>query len=310
MLDKIKRVLTNASGETIGFSIYSVEGEFPNLSSINKKIVDIRPDGFRLTNRNPIQIADPFVIVVNGDKYCFFETKSPGKPGEICVLKFNDSGHFTVYSCDLQIASHVSFPFLFKDKLSDKIYLIPETAAEREVAIYESVVFPTIWHKKKVLLTGNYVDSHVFEYGHVYYLFTTEKIATEKPNYFNYQLQLYTSNQLLGNYFPHPRNPISIGRKFARSAGGIIVSGNTMFRVAQDCAHSYGRELMVMKILRLTPQEYEEELVVERWINRTFSHVTGGHHVSQAISGEQHYLAVDFNYADSYFQRFINPFLK
>lgn len=310
LLDRIKGVLTNPSGSTIGFSIFTVEGEFPNLSGVNKKIIDINPARFRLTNKNPVQIADPFVVLVNGDKFCFFETKSQGRPGEICVLKFSDSGKFTMYRCDLQLASHASFPFLFQDKLSDKIYLMPETAAEREVAIYESVVFPTRWQKKIILLTGNYVDSHVFEHDHVYYLFTTVKIATERPNYFNYQLQLYTSNDLLGNYSPHPMNPIKTGRKFARSAGGIIVSGNTIFRVAQDCTNSYGRELTVFEILKLTPKEYVEEVVVENWINITFGHVPGGHHVSQVISDKQHYLAVDFNYTDSYFQRFINPLIK
>lgn len=310
LVKRFKQILTNPSGTNIGFSIFASNGFFPDLSSEPEKIVQFRPSSLRLSNKSSFQIADPFIVSVDDQLFCFFETKSLGMPGKISVLTSDDSGGYSIADCELGISSHISFPFIFYDDVDSKLYMLPETSAEREVAVYETVTFPHKWEKKKALLKGNYVDSHLIKHENIFYLFTTEKVVTSRSNYFDYQLKLYTSDYILGEYIPHPVNPICTGRRFSRSAGAVIAEGNALFRVAQDCTTAYGRELSVIQITKLTPREYEEKLVTENWISKIFGHKAGGHHVSCAILAGKRYLAVDFNFTDSYLQRFVNPFLK
>jgi hypothetical protein len=188
--------------------------------------------------------------------------------------------------------------------------MIPETSSSQEIAIYESILFPIKWRKKKVLLSGNYVDSYVFKFQNTFYLFTTKKVKANSGKYFDYEFCIYFSDSLFGEYFPHPKNPISNSKKYSRSGGSILHFNDNLFRIAQDCKDRYGRDLHFFKINNLSKTDYHEELFLEDWVLNTFSNMDGGHHLSTCIWNNNQYIAVDFNYKDSYFQRFVNLLFK
>jgi hypothetical protein len=89
-----------------------------------------------------------------------------------------------------------------------------------------------------------------------------------------------------------------------------VYENGIMYRMAQDCSISYGRELHVLRIKKLTKTEYEEEIWLENWVKHTLQEEIGGHHLSLFNTEDGAYLAVDVNYKDWYIQRFSNPIRK
>jgi hypothetical protein len=67
----------------------------------------------------------------------------------------------------------------------------------------------------------------------------------------------------------------------------------------------------MFEVTKISEVEYEEVLIKENLIYEKVQHKLGGHHVSRVnhpILGVV--WAVDLNFKDSYFQRFINKVLK
>jgi hypothetical protein len=302
MIAKLVNFLTVASTTNIGLRIircYDSEVLNPQKFVVTE---DLRPALLRWRSSQFEHIADPFLYADGDEIHCFFEVKNRRGPGCIEILTFNKQGEKYRRTCNIGLYSHISFPFLITDTDDDKLYMIPETGSEFEVAIYEPSDFPVSWRKKASLLRGNFVDSHILKHGELYYLFTTEKIKNE--HLIDYQLNIYMSKSLFGGYEPHPLSPVKTGKKYSRSGGSIISDGGKLYRLAQDCATSYGRELHLFEVTELSPASYSEKIICENWIQSRMGHKLGGHHLSKTSWLGDQYIAVDFNYKDSYFQRF------
>ena len=184
--------------------------------------------------------------------------------------------------------------------------MLPETSALNEVALYRSVHFPDKWEKYSVLLKGNFVDSSILAMQDHCYLFTTEKVPfdTATKNSFNYLLRLFCAKKINGHYTEHPASPLYLNRKCGRSGGAVINIGGILYRWSQDCSEEYGNELTLFKIAEITPLRYAEKKVQDCWIRKNFFHKWGGHHISAVNFRGKLIAAVDFNYPDTYFQRF------
>lgn len=305
-ITKIISLFLGPKSTNIGINVFSTSKTMLSLSSPYTECFSLSPASFRLSATQPEQIADPFLYICDEVLFCFYEEKVHKMPGRIKVLKFCADNTIESRSCDLGMEDHVSFPFIYHDESqNDSIFMIPETASRREVALYRAVDFPEKWEKEHVFLNGNYVDSHLISKDNKYYLFTTEKIGQLTSQDYNYHLKIYISDTLRGEYKPHPQNPVIKGRKYSRSGGGIMNENGQLYRISQDCFDNYGKEINIFKIIKLSPTEYEEELHTDNWIFNKFGHGLGGHHVHTAIRENLIYIAVDFNYKDSYFQRFV-----
>jgi hypothetical protein len=305
-IKRVVRFLCNPTTTNIGIRIFITPQSVLSLSSPYTERFSLLPASFRTSPNQPEQIADPFIYLTNEGLYCFYEEKTSKSHGRIRVLIMFDDSSIEIRDCDLGLENHVSFPFIYQEnKQEDRIFMIPETASIREVALYRPVNFPVKWEKVQVLLRGNYVDSHLLKKDNHYYLFTTEKIDRSTSQGYSYQLNIYISDNLKGEYRPHPLNPITTGRKYSRSGGSILEENSQFYRISQDCFDSYGKEINIFKIIKLTPTEYEENLQTYNWIINKFGHNLGGHHIHTATRDNFKYFAVDFNFKDSYIQRFI-----
>lgn len=85
-----------------------------------------------------------------------------GGYGKLAVLSF-DGNAFGGFQIILDIGSHLSYPFVFKR--GSTRYMIPESSAAGEVALYVADDFPFGWRKLVTLLEGPYVDTTVYEDG-------------------------------------------------------------------------------------------------------------------------------------------------
>lgn len=61
-------------------------------------------------------------------------------------------------------------------------------------------------------------------------------------------------------WVPHKQNPIVKSLANARLAGKTFFENNQLIRVAQDCQDGYGTKLHFNNIMKLSEDEYEEEM--------------------------------------------------
>jgi len=198
--------------------------------------------------------ADPFLIKYNNNRFIFFEKfKFEKNKGQILVINFNDKNINKEAKTSLTKIHHMSYPFVFR--CCGVIYLIPEEPTANEIALYKAKKFPYTWEKIGVLIDNiQGGDPTLIKFNDLWWLFCTHKGKNG-----NLKLFLYYSQDLLGKWFPHKNNPVKIDIKSARPAGKIFEYKGNLIRPSQDCSQTYGGSIVLNKINKLTPDEFEEE---------------------------------------------------
>jgi len=158
---------------------------------------------------------------------------------------------FSVPITTIEGHRHLSYPYIVED--NKIIYCVPESYREGNVGLYKRNFSEEAFIEERVLVANvNAVDPTLFKYGNHWWLF-----FTTRP-YSATHLYIYYSEQLLGNYRPHPMNPVKIDIRSARPAGTPFIYKDVLFRPAQDCSGTYGGRITINKVLKLTPVEFEE----------------------------------------------------
>lgn len=202
--------------------------------------------------------ADCFGVSIENKKYIFFEELDYGTDAKgrikVCVLDENNKELERLNLRGLPDC-HLSYPFIYKE--DEKIYMIPETAELKEVAIYESISFPQIWQKKKVLLSGHsYIDATLYKDDEKkYWLF-----YSVNGNDFDGDLHLHIAyaDNLFGPYETHPLNPVKISARSARPAGNLFILNGKLYRPAQNFTKSYGGSVVINLINILSTKDFNE----------------------------------------------------
>lgn len=224
--------------------------------------------------------ADPFVLEKNGRYLVFFE-ELPFKTGRahISMLEIDRvSGQASPAVRVLERDYHLSYPFLVEN--DGQLYMIPETAQNGTVEAYRCIDFPLRWKLERVLMEGvRCVDATFHRAADRWWMFANA--AAEGSRMFDDELHLFHAERLLGDWRPHPRNPVKSDARCARPAGQLYWKNGALYRPAQICAPRYGSGLSVNRVLRLTPREYAERQV-ERILPSRDSGVLGVHTINRA----------------------------
>lgn len=221
--------------------------------------------------------ADPFLFVRNGALYLFVEDFARSTRKGVITWFVWTGNSWRCGGVALECPYHLSYPFVFEYR--DRIFMIPETSAAGRVELWEADPFPDRWKLARVLLDGvRAVDSTLLARGEILYLFTNlDRSGVGDPGT---ELHIYCTDDLLdGRWVPHPRNPVIQDCRVARNAGGFFVdSQGRLIRAAQINGSGYGKGLVLRKVDRLSPTEYEEstaEMVEPRWAGN----LAGMHHM-------------------------------
>lgn len=108
-------------------------------------------------------LADSLLYEDTDGAWLFAEAFDVNKGyGKLAVLPF-DGNTFSNFELILDTGSHLSYPFVFKRDSTR--FMIPESSAAQEIALYAAVDFPFGWRKIATLLEGPYVDTTVYEDG-------------------------------------------------------------------------------------------------------------------------------------------------
>lgn len=151
---------------------------------------------------------------------------------------------------------HVSYPFLFRH--GGEIYCIPESRMTGKLSLYRADPFPERWvHAATLIDDFNYADATLVHHEGRFWLW-----AADVPNSGDStSLFVYHAPELFGPWTPHPANPVKVDVGSARPGGTPFVVNGQLYRPAQDCSKTYGGRIVILRINRLTPTEYEEEAV-------------------------------------------------
>ena len=211
--------------------------------------------------------ADPHVIYENDLYYIFIEemTFSENR-GWISVIEMDHQGNYKTPQRVLEKETHLSYPFIFKDK--GEIYMLPETKKTRTVEIYKATKFPFEWSLVQVIMQDVIaVDPTVIKFDEKYWLFVN-KVENQGASAHD-ELHLYYSDDLLSNKWnAHPQNPVISDVKRARPAGRPFMHKNNLFRPSQNCSYSYGYGITINKIEILNETEYSEvpvDFITPKW---------------------------------------------
>jgi hypothetical protein len=214
--------------------------------------------------------ADPHVIHKN-DRYFIFveEYIYKNRKGHISVIDMDSQGQYKDPVPVLETGYHLSYPFVFE--CDEKYYMVPESAQNHTIDLYECVKFPTQW-KFKMSLMNNVlaVDTTFFFHLGKWWLFTG--IAENEGALPEVELFLFYSDDLFTTEWKsHPLNPVISDVTCARPAGKLFTKDGKVYRPSQDCSKTYGHGFNISEVLCLTETEYLEKKVAEvkpNWDNR------------------------------------------
>lgn len=197
-------------------------------------------------------VADPFMIRDASTWYMFFEVdtiRREGNIGKIGMASSKDGYSWKYERIVLEAPYHLSYPYVFR--ADGDFFMIPETRSTRCVQLYRAVDFPSVWRHEKTLLAGRrFADASIVRHNDCWWLFTDAGNTT---------LRLYRAADLDGKWREHPKSPIiKKNPSLARPGGRVLVQGDGVIRLAQDCYPHYGNKVWAFRISELTRHTYRE----------------------------------------------------
>ncbi len=200
-------------------------------------------------------LADSFGIVRDGRTYIFCEELDyPVFKGKIARIEIEDDGGFSQPRVVMDMPFHMTYPYVFE--FQRDVYCVPETYQAGEISLFKAEEFPDRWTKVATLVPDfPGVDSSIFNYQGRWWLIGTRKGAT------NEKLYAFYAPSLLGPWRAHARNPVKSDMSSARSAGTPFLWKGSLYRPAMDNSKVYGKRIVINRVRKLTPTEFDEEPV-------------------------------------------------
>jgi hypothetical protein len=106
-------------------------------------------------------------------------------------------------------------------------------------------------------------------------------MGNEHSGVFDDELHIFHADRLLGEWRPHPLNPVKSDVRCARPAGQFFRRNGALYRPAQICAPLYGSGMSINRVVRLTPHDYAERQV-ERILPSRKDGLLGVHTLNRA----------------------------
>jgi hypothetical protein len=201
-------------------------------------------------------IADPFGLLLDNQLTIFCEHLEYRSGRGVIVATADPNGTaFAPVDIGPQPAVHLSYPFLFE--ADGHYYCVPETHEAGEVTLYEAKQLPDKWIKVATLLENiSVVDSTLFRHGDHWWLAAAD-VGANSPSA---DLFLWYSTALTGPWEPHSGNPVKTDVRSARPGGTPFSVNGILYRPAMDCSETYGGQVVINRVLDLTPTSFLEEI--------------------------------------------------
>lgn len=201
--------------------------------------------------------ADPFGLIRGENRYILFEDFDYRMDKAVisCRQMLGSGGFSDSTTVIDELPVHLAYPYVFE--WEGEAYCAPESRQAREIRLYRAQGNPKVW-KRVATLVENFsgVDPTIFRYENRWWLFCTN--VEHDSNTFLY---VWYSDCLFGPWKFHPSNPVKADIRSARPAGAPFSFEGHLYRPAQDSSKTYGGRIAINRILRLSPTEFEEEII-------------------------------------------------
>ncbi len=202
--------------------------------------------------------ADPFIVVEKERLYVFFEElDKKTNLGHLSVVELDPDFKIIRKEIILNKEYHLSFPNIFS--FQGDYYMIPESSGNNTLSLYKCKNFPHLWqHEMNLFENIKLIDTIWIYHEGLYWLFANKIEEFETEN--NEKLYIFYSESLFSTeWVEHPENPVIVDAKRARNAGQIYKDSGKLYRPSQNCFTSYGSNIMINEIIKLTTTEYIEK---------------------------------------------------
>jgi hypothetical protein len=231
-------------------------------------------------------VAYPFIMVQDSRYYLFFKVMN--KKANQCAIGLAESGdglRWTYRRIVLREPFDLSYPSVFR--WHDEYYMVPETHTLTSLRLYRAVHFPDQWAYEGDLLSGDhYINPSIVQHQGSWWMFTGRSG--------NETSRLFYAPDLKGPWTEHPKSPIvEKDLHTARPGGRPVVIEGTLYRLAQDCAPTYGHQVRAFQVTEITKTTYRETLVETPIIQKTSRgwNAEAMHHVDLHRVAENHWIA-------------------
>jgi hypothetical protein len=203
--------------------------------------------------------ADPFAVTSDGRYFVFLEELLyEQRRGWISVMELGPDGPLGPPVPVIQEEHHLSYPFVFSH--DGEWYMLPEAAQRRRIGLYRATRFPHEWVRDRALVEGEpFVDATLARIDGRWWLFAGRGRG---PEHADNELHIFHAPSPLGPWSAHRLNPVLRDVSRSRPAGALFEVGGVWYRPVQDGSRSYGGALRLQRILRIDPDEYQEETVL------------------------------------------------
>ena len=213
--------------------------------------------------------ADPFPVCCSDRYFVFVEQYLyQERKAHIAVLEIGRDGSWTQPVAVLERPYHLSYPFVFRWR--GDYFMYPEARESGAVELYRATSFPFAWElEARVLANVRAVDPTIAEIDGRWWMFANvAREGMSDPSRWDDELHLFHAPTPLGPWTPHRRNPVKSDLRGARPAGRLYRVNGALYRPAQDCSERYGQAMTINRIVRITPDEFQEVVASEirpRW---------------------------------------------
>ena len=209
-------------------------------------------------------LADPFVAAAEGGYLLLAEEFDFSTNLGRIVEEFSPDGRFSGrMRVSVQEDCHMSYPYPLAT--GGHLYCIPETHQNNGAFAWRRDPATGRWVERRPVLTGfPCIDSTPAFFEDRWWIF-----CTDRDDGVDSKLHIFHAPDPFGPWTAHAANPVKIDVRSSRPAGTPFVFRDRLYRPAQDCSRHYGFRVVINRVHRLTPTEFEEEpiRVVEagRW---------------------------------------------
>jgi|WetSurMetagenome_2_1015567.scaffolds.fasta_scaffold16272_4 hypothetical protein len=216
--------------------------------------------------------ADPFILNSDGKGIKIFleEFSFAEDYGKLTLMTLDKNFRQTGYKTILDTKSHLSYPFIFRE--NNKTYVFPEAGQSGKLSCYEYDNENETLRFLKDIMDVPLLDSTIIKRDGKYWIFGSIGKARV-----GYKLYIYSSDNLLGPYTAHPKNPVKFDPDGSRPAGNFIEVDGALYRPTQNCRNIYGESITVNKVNVLTESDFDEEFYMTISINESNKQNFGMH---------------------------------
>jgi hypothetical protein len=219
--------------------------------------------------------ADPFGLWRDGKLFVFIETYDYRvRVGAIEVLTFDADLRLIARQPALNEPWHLSYPFLVET--DGETFMLPEAHRSGRLTLYRARDFPTVWQPHGVIeLDQIPIDATpVFHEGLWWLFYTPATTRADKVS----ALHVAFAPRLTGPWTPHPGNPVRYDASSSRPGGTPLVIDGIVVLPVQDCRHTYGGAMRLLRIAVLTPDSFDAEAGEAIDAPASFDAYTAGFH--------------------------------